>query len=491
VLALFVSCNDNKGNDPTSPEVSAPESQSFLVDESIKITFSITASGGYDSSTINVVNGDASITSEPEAGATSGDVVVSYTGNSGGAGSVELTVTDADGLSAVATAVINVGEEQKEFRITDNITEDATWKAGKTYILGGRIAVEAGATLTIEPGTLIKGEAGQEANASALIVARDATIQANGTADAPIIFTSVADEITPEMIANGNFQSPNLSPDQKGLWGGVLVLGNAHVSVSQGTEAQIEGIPQSDTNGLYGGTDDSDSSGSLKFISIRHGGTNIGEGNEINGLSLGGVGTGTTIENIEIVANTDDGIEFFGGAAQVKNVLVWNNGDDAIDTDQAWTGTIDNMVLVNPGETAFELDGPEGSYTDDGHEITNATCYMMGTAEEIIDVDAETDVNISNILFYGLPVNEDGTAGITMSSDYADFASNTNGYAISNIEAVVPSNLTLSDYFTGGSNSKVTAVADLSAATVGATDVSQFGFTWASQAGALADIGLE
>ena len=84
---------------------------------------------------------------------------------------------------------------------------------------------------------------------------------------------------------------------------------------------QIEGIPASDLNGLYGGTEATDNSGVLKYISIRHGGANIGEGNEINGLTLGGVGSGTTIENIEIVANDDDGIEWFGGTVNVKNGL--------------------------------------------------------------------------------------------------------------------------------------------------------------------------
>jgi hypothetical protein len=493
-MALFISCKDSNNNNPAAPSVTEPSSQNVVVGNSIDITFNVATEAGYASSSVTATNGDATIKSEPSADAPSGDVVVTYTGNSEGAGSVKLTVTDKDGLTANATAVITVNKEQKEFRITDNITEDTTWKQGNTYILGGRIAVTAGATLTIEPGTLIKGEAGQGSNSSVLIVAKDAEIQANGTADAPIIFTSVADEITPEDIAGGNFQSPNLSPDQKGLWGGVIILGNAHASLSSGTTGQVEGIPETDSNGQYGGTDDSDSSGSFTFVSIRHGGTNIGQGNEINGLSLGGVGTGTTLDHIEIVGNTDDGVEFFGGAAHVTNLLVWNNGDDAVDTDQAFTGIVDNIVEINPGESGFELDGPEGSYEGDGHEIMNATCYMMETSEELIDVDDITDVNIHNILFYGLPVNDDGTAGITMSSDYPDFvANNPNGtYSVHDIEAVIPSGLAVSDYFTGGSDSKVTEVADYSSATVGASNISEnFSFTWAHQAGALADIGLE
>jgi len=133
----------------------------------------------------------------------------------------------------------------------------------------------------------------------------------------------------------------------KVLWGGILILGNAKGSFAGGvTEVQIEGIPASDTNGLYGGSNDADNSGVLKYISIRHGGANIGEGNEINGLTLGGVGSGTVIENIEVVANQDDGIEWFGGTVSVKNALVWNSGDDAVDTDQAWAGTLDNFIVI-------------------------------------------------------------------------------------------------------------------------------------------------
>ena len=142
---------------------------------------------------------------------------------------------------------------------------------------------------------------------------------AEGTADAPIIFTSVADEISPEDVAAGNFGSPNLLPTMDGLWGGVIVLGKAPISASA-DEVQIEGIPTSDTNGLYGGDSPDDNSGKLRYISIRHGGANIGEGNEINGLSLGGVGTGTVVENIEIVSNQDDGVEWFGGTVNVQCV---------------------------------------------------------------------------------------------------------------------------------------------------------------------------
>ena len=257
--------------------------------------------------------------------------------------------------------------------VTSNISDNTTWTSDKIYQLGGRITVLDGVTLTIEPGTIIKGEAGTGASATALLVARGGILEAVGTASLPIIFTSVADEISIEDVASGNFSSPNLPATQDGLWGGIIVLGKAPISASA-SEVAIEGIPTSDSNGLYGGSDAADYSGKLKYISIRHGGANIGAGNEINGLTLGGVGTATEIENIEVVANQDDGIEWFGGTVSVTNVVVWNAGDDAIDTDQSWSGTLDNFVIVTPLGHCFELDGPEGSM-EAGHTIKNGTVY--------------------------------------------------------------------------------------------------------------------
>lgn len=306
--------------------------------------------------------------------------------------------------------------------ISSNITEDTEW-CGNVYVLGSRVSVEAGATLTICPGTIIKGEAGTGVNATALVVARGAKIMAEGTADAPIIFTSIADEISPDDVAAGNFASPNLNPDFNGLWGGLIVLGNATISASNDNdedvaEVQIEGIPTSDQNGLYGGNDDADNSGVLSHISIRHGGSNIGEGNEINGLTLGGVGSGTVINNIEVVANQDDGIEWFGGTVNVSNVVVWNAGDDAIDTDQAWAGTLDNFVVVTPSGSCFELDGPEGSYVA-SHTIKNGTVVAITETRTIggslIDVDNGTPVFMQNIHFVG-PL-KDGDEFLTMTDD--------------------------------------------------------------------------
>ena len=146
--------------------------------------------------------------------------------------------------------------------ITDNITTNTTWTADKVYILASRISVESGAELTIEAGTIIKAQAGTGPNSTALLIARGGKLFANGTADSPIIFTSVADEIMP-----GEKASPNLDPTLDGLWGGLIILGNAPISASSNA-IQIEGVPPSDANGLYGGSDATDNSGSITYISI-------------------------------------------------------------------------------------------------------------------------------------------------------------------------------------------------------------------------------
>jgi hypothetical protein len=293
-------------------------------------------------------------------------------------------------------------------KVSANITANTSWTKDKEYHLTTRVIVTNGATLTIQAGTVIKGEAGSGANATALIIARGAKIIANGTAAEPIIFTSVADE-----IKSGQIDSPNMDVNLNGLWGGLLVLGKAPISAAGGAEAvQIEGIPASDVNGLYGGTVANDNSGELTYISIRHGGANIGEGNEINGLTLGGVGNATKVENIEIISNQDDGLEIFGGTVNVKNVIVWNAGDDQIDMDQAWTGTLDNFIAILGADSdhGLELDGPEGTLKG-AFTLKNGTLKGKGasvtTNGEYADLRDKVECTIENVYFFDFSTSAD------------------------------------------------------------------------------------
>jgi hypothetical protein len=256
-----------------------------------------------------------------------------------------------------------------------------TWTKDKVYILKGFVYVNEGQTLIIEKGTIVKGSYGTGASSSALIVAQGGKIVAEGTAEEPIIFTSIADGISYNeagvLVGSGNLKSTD-----QGLWGGVIVLGKAQTNTVPAIQ-NIEGIPTTEERGKYGGTDDTDNSGTLKYVSIRHGGSNIGADNEINGLTLGGVGDGTTIEHIEVYANSDDGIEFFGGTVGLKYAVVTACGDDSFDYDQGWRGKGQFWVTVQGenGDRGGEHDGgtnPETGMPYATPEIRNATYIGNG-----------------------------------------------------------------------------------------------------------------
>lgn len=248
--------------------------------------------------------------------------------------------------------------------VTDNGKGTGTmaWTKDKVWVLNGLVFVNEGQTLTIEEGTVIKGKPGQESDASAFIVARGGKVIANGTQSEPIIFTAVADQL------NGN-----VGLDQRGLWGGIIILGKARLNSNPG-ESAIEGIPTSEPRGLYGGSDDEDNSGVLSYVSIRHGGTDIGEGNEINGLTLGGVGSSTQINYVEVIANKDDGVEFFGGMPRLKHVVVSYCGDDSFDYDEGFRGYGQFWLAIqdpSAGDRLGEHDGGTDPETAEPYAIPN------------------------------------------------------------------------------------------------------------------------
>jgi hypothetical protein len=227
-------------------------------------------------------------------------------------------------------------------------TGTVTWTKDREYILEGFVFVNDGQTLTIEAGTVVRFKAGEGENASALIVSRGGKIIAEGTASEPIIFTAESDDL---ILAVEN--------SKRALWGGLIILGNAPINL-KGGESAIEGIPFSEPRGVFGGPDENDDSGVLKYVSIRHGGTNIGDGNEINGLTLGGVGNKTVIDYVEIISNEDDGVEIFGGTVNLKHLVVSGCGDDAFDYDLGWTGKGQFWLAVqsqNLGDNLIEAGG--------------------------------------------------------------------------------------------------------------------------------------
>jgi hypothetical protein len=201
------------------------------------------------------------------------------------------------------------------------------------YLLNGFVYVEDGEILSIEAGTIIKGKGAgavpeqglTDVNASALIVSQGGKIYALGTKYEPIAFTALVDDIATPF---------DLDKTNKGLWGGVILLGNAPICEGQ---SFLEGFPETDAN-KYGGQDPLDNSGVLEYVTIRHGGFALFPDKEINGLTMGGVGAGTKIDYVEVFANADDGFEWFGGTVRPTHLVSAFNHDDAFDWDECFTG---------------------------------------------------------------------------------------------------------------------------------------------------------
>ena len=236
------------------------------------------------------------------------------------------------------------------------------------YALGDKVYVGDGKSLTIAPGTLFKTPSGPSGDAHALIVSRGGKIFAPGTCDCPIVFTAAADPM------NGTYGVNN-----HGKWGGIVILGKARNNLKAGFGANtisdgvgfIEGFTSGEPRNEYGAApglqDDNDNSGIMTYVSIRHAGEVVGAANELNGLSLGSVGRGTTLQNIEVIANEDDGIEFFGGTVDLKYASVMFSGDDGFDWDQGWAGSGQFWVVVktdltsfSSGDNGFECDSDDG-----------------------------------------------------------------------------------------------------------------------------------
>jgi len=365
------------------------------------------------------------------------------------------------------------------------ITADETWTSDNVYKLQGKVIVSSGVTLTIQPGTIIKGSEGTGSVASALVIARGATLNAIGNSAQPIIMTSILDDILP-----GQKSGTTLDETQNGLWGGLIILGNAPCSFEANVvEFQIEGIPADETYGLYGGNDPNDNSGIINFLSIRHGGALIGANNEINGLTLGGVGSGTVIGMIEVVANQDDGIEFFGGTVNVTDALVWAQGDDAFDVDQAYSGTVDNFIYIAGPDSdhGLEIDGPEGSALG-SFKFINGT--LKGLDTEMVDFRKSAQGELLDCKFFNFP-------GVDGDLEIDDVESSTN---FSNGALIIKGNdfvttLTVADIChdksTGADEAAFDAQMTIDNATVSTStkgaDPERFEWTYAAEKGMLID----
>jgi len=266
------------------------------------------------------------------------------------------------------------------------LTTGATFTCQNTYILDKKIYIPSGQTLTIEPGTVIKGAANAvSAEATALVIERGGKIMANGTESCPIVFTAQADPM------DGTYAISNT-----GKWGGVVLLGRAtnnltlaangpftvgtagKLAVANGL-GTVEGFQTTNVQDQFGVNltngetfNDDDNSGVLRYVSIRHSGAILALGGEINGLTLASVGRGTTIEHIEIVSCADDNIEFFGGTVNVKYVSGLFGNDDMFDYDLGWSGKA-QFLFGMKSNTTSSVDADNGFEADADDQKSNNT----------------------------------------------------------------------------------------------------------------------
>lgn len=241
------------------------------------------------------------------------------------------TLSMAAMLATVGCSSDNVTEpevptETKEIILAGEITSNTILKATDNVLLSGFVFVNKGVTLTIEPGTVIKGE---KSTKGSLIIKPGGKIIAEGTVDKPIVFTS---------------NEPVGSRDY-GDWGGLVLCGNAPVNANAPT---IEGVPGT----TYGGNDPEDNSGIVKYVRIEYAGYPVEPNKEINGLTCGGVGSGTTLEYIQVSYCGDDSYEWFGGTVNAKYLIAYKGWDDEFDTDYGYKGKLQFLLGVRDPKVA-------------------------------------------------------------------------------------------------------------------------------------------
>ena len=234
--------------------------------------------------------------------------------------------------------------------ITGNITSNTTWSSNQTYLLSGTVYVDSGVVLTIQPGTIIRGN--DSISNSSLIVKKGGRLIAQGTSTNPIVFTS----------------NKPIGSRALGDWGGVILLGRA--TMNQGT-GFIEGLAAI-ADHQYGGSDDNDNSGILSYVRIEFGGYVFAQNKEINGLTLGAVGRGTQIDHIQCSYINDDAFEWYGGSVNCKYLVSYRNLDDDFDTDFGYHGLVQYGLSVRDPQIAdnsYSL--PSGGSTSEGFESDN------------------------------------------------------------------------------------------------------------------------
>lgn len=264
--------------------------------------------------------------------------------------------------------------------LTDGTTS-LVLNAGTSYTLSGALVMQSGTTLTIPAGTEIRANAGGTDVYIAIL--QGATIDAQGTADNPIIMTSNA-----------------TSPDA-GDWGGLVILGNATINSGATATSEVG-------NFTYGGTDDTDNSGTLRYLLLEYTGAAINSESEFNGISFYAVGSGTTVEFIQVNEGADDGVEFFGGTVNGSNIVITSAQDDSVDWTEGWRGTLTDVYVKTSADSdkVIEADGNEDNNSAtpfSSPTLNNFTAIGIGSAEgaEAIRLRRGTEALFNNVYLQG------------------------------------------------------------------------------------------
>lgn len=263
----------------------------------------------------------------------------------------------------------NVGGQVTAQNLAGNLTTDLTLGSSVAHNLIGALLVKDGATLTIEAGTRVNALAG--GTDVYILVEKGGKIIANGTASNPILFTS------------------NASSPKAGDWGGIIINGKA--PLSRQASANSNAATEVKNSIFFGGSDVADNSGILNYVKIEYSGARIDDEAEHNGLTLNGVGSGTTISNIAILNGDDDAIEFFGGSVNASNILVVNAKDDMFDFTQGYTGTCTNLYGIREVNYTAVTSDPRGIEADGN-----------------LDGNTPTDINQSVFTINGLTIINNG-----------------------------------------------------------------------------------
>jgi hypothetical protein len=401
-------------------------------------------------------------------------------------GTLATTVTacrniEEDGQTIVQNGGSGNGGSTENLILSGKITSNLTLKANNIYKLRGLVYVTNGATLTIEPGTKIVGEADKN---GALIITRGSKIMAEGTASNPIIFTS---------------EKP--SP-KRGDWAGLVILGAAPTNASFNGQAgigEIEGgINNTEGMGLYGGTNAADNSGVLKYVRVEYAGYAFLPDKEINGITFGGVGSGTTVDYVQVSYANDDSFEWFGGTVNCSHLIAYKGLDDDFDTDNGYAGKIqfgiavrDSQIADVSGSNAFESDNdangssltPKTSATFSNMTIigpinSTNTATNVGTINSLfqnaLQIRRNSSISVFNSVFTGYPVglfidatkgtptdNNIGNSSLAFQNNIIAGSTTPLKYGASTSS---PTNYTLADlttWYTANGNSTLTYTADV------------------------------